>query len=181
MYCKGWPRAKHNPGNWIDESSSYVWDMQLQSSNGDTHACHPSQRGPTYFTSEHANMAESVAGGQIKLMFGGNGHSRGANVDGSGEAGTVAVYWKGGQEREIEYIEELTSANLLKRIGFAQEAFIWPEAERVSQPSQGMLDKGNWMTVNMPETMEQGRHMFVWVWEYGGKPRWSTCFDVMIR
>jgi hypothetical protein len=29
--------------------------------------------------------------------------------------------------------------------------------------------------------MEKGRHMMVWVWEYGGQPRWSTCFDVMIE
>jgi hypothetical protein len=98
VYCKGWPRAKHNPGNWIEESSNYVWDIALHSANGDTHACHPSQRTPNYLLSENADMATATPGGQIKLTFGGNGHSRGANVDGDG-AGVVLVYWKGGKER----------------------------------------------------------------------------------
>ncbi|KZM24298.1 hypothetical protein ST47_g4576 [Ascochyta rabiei] len=180
VFCKGWPRAKHNPGNWIDESSNYLWDIAAQSAKGDTHACHPSQRTSTYFTSENAGMATTTPGGSIKLMFGGNGHSRGANVDG-GDPGTVAVYWKGGKEKEIEDIKELNEENRLKQIGFAEEAFVWPEDKNVKAPSEGMLDKGNWMTVEMPKDMEKGRHMFVWAWEYGGKPRWSTCFDVMIE
>jgi hypothetical protein len=43
--CKGWPRNKNNPGNWIDESSNYIWNIGAQSWNGgsyhppDTHAC----------------------------------------------------------------------------------------------------------------------------------------------
>lgn len=126
-------------------------------------------------------MATTTPGGSIKLMFGGNGHSRGANVDGSGGAGTVAVYWKGSKEKEIEDIKELNKENRLKEIGFADEAFIWPEDNNIKTPDQGMLDKGNWMTVDMPNDMEKGRHMFVWAWEYGGQPRWSTCFDVMIK
>lgn len=126
-------------------------------------------------------MADSVPGGRIKLMFGGNGHSRGARVDGSGDPGSVAVYWKGGREREIVDIGELTADNRLQQIGFAEEAFIWPEDPEVRDPDHGMLDKGNWMTVHMPHDMEKGRHMFVWVWEYGEGPKWSTCFDVMIR
>lgn len=126
-------------------------------------------------------MAQSTPDGSIRLMFGGNGHSRGANVDGSGSAGTVAVYWKGGKEQEIEYSEELTERNKLKEIGFAEEAFVWPADKTVTTSIQGMLDKGNWMTIHLPSDMEVGRHMFVWVWRYGGKPRWSTCFDVMIR
>ncbi|KAH6613190.1 hypothetical protein C7974DRAFT_418274 [Boeremia exigua] len=125
-------------------------------------------------------MASAVPGGQIQLMFGGNGHSRGANVDGKG-AGVVSVYWKGGKEKEIEDIAELTSKHRLRQIGFADEAFVWPKDDRVKDPKEGLLDKGNWMTIQMPDHMEKGRHMFVWVWEYGGKPRWSTCFDVMIH
>ena len=36
-------------------------------------------------------------------------------------------------------------------------------------------------TVGRPECMEKGRHMMVWVWSFGGKARFSTCFDVMIK
>ena len=179
-FCHGWPRAKHNPGDWIDESSNYLCDIAAKEFQGDTHACHPSQRSPTYFEDEKAGMAKTKAGGSIKLMFGGNGHSRGSNVDG-GDPGKVVVYWKGKKEAEIEDIKEFTSKNKLKEAGFAEEAFIWPEDPNVKSPTEGLLDKGNWMTVEMPKDMEQGRHMMVWVWEYGGKPRWSTCFDVMIE
>jgi trans-aconitate methyltransferase len=127
-------------------------------------------------------MTTTTPGGSIKLMFGGNGHSRGANVDGSGNAGKVAVYWKGGPEKEIEDIKEFTQENKLKEIGFAEEAFVYPpDDENVKTSAEGMLDKGNWMTVDMPKDMEKGRHMMVWVWEYGGSPQWSTCFDVMIK
>jgi hypothetical protein len=126
-------------------------------------------------------MATSTPGGSITLMFGGNGHSRGSNVDSNGDAGKVAVYWKGGPEEEIEDIKEFNKENKFKEIGFAEEAFVWPEDPNVKTPDQGLLDKGNWMTLDMPKGMEKGRHMFVWVWEYGGKPRWSTCFDVMIK
>ena len=178
VFCHGWPRAKHNPGNWIDESSNYLWDIAGQQFQGDTHACHPSQRNPTY--DDNAKMAKSKPGGSIKLMFGGNGHSRGANVDG-GKPGKVVVYWKGKKEAEIEDVKEFTEKNKLKEAGFAAEAFIWPEDENVKSPEAGMLDKGNWMTVKMPDDMEKGRHMMVWVWEYDGKPRWSTCFDVKIE
>jgi hypothetical protein len=180
VFCHGWPRAKHNPGNWIDESSNYLWDIAGQKFQGDTHACHPSQRSASYFDGEGAGMAKAKAGGSIKLMFGGNGHSRGSNVDG-GEPGKVVVYWKGGKEKEIEDVKEFNDENKLAEAGFADEAFIWPEDPNVKSPADGMLDKGNWMTVKMPDNMEQGRHMMVWVWEYGGQPRWSTCFDVMIE
>ncbi|KAJ4985159.1 hypothetical protein SVAN01_09386 [Stagonosporopsis vannaccii] len=180
VFCHGWPRAKHNPGNWIDESSNYLWDIAAQTFKGDTNACHPSQRTPTYFEDEKAGMATAKPGGSIKLMFGGNGHSRGANVDG-GDPGKVVVYWKGKKEAEIKDIDEFTKENKLQEKGFAEEAFIWPEDKSVKSPTDGMLDKGNWMTLDMPKDMEKGRHMMVWVWEYGGKPRWSTCFDVMIK
>ncbi|CAO2649705.1 Nn.00g009970.m01.CDS01 [Neocucurbitaria sp. VM-36] len=109
--CHGWPRAKQNPGDWIEESSNYIWDLGLAASKGDTHACHPSQRTPTYhltakdpklpFHTAPAPMATAAAGSNIKLMFGGNGHSRGDNVGGNGDPGRVVVYWKGEAEAEI--------------------------------------------------------------------------------
>ena len=66
--CHGWPRAKHNPGDWIDESSNYLWDIAAKEFQGDTHACHPSQRSPTYFEDEKAGMAKTKAGGSIKTI-----------------------------------------------------------------------------------------------------------------
>lgn len=119
VFCHGWPRARHNPENWVDESSNYLWDIAAQELKGDTHACHPSQRSPTYFTVENAGMATAKPGGSIKLMFGGNGHSRGTNED-DGDPGKSVVYWKGKKEAEIEDTKEFTKANKLKEIGFAK-------------------------------------------------------------
>lgn len=47
-------------------------------------------------------MGTSRAGSSIKIMFGGNGHSRGdfGGVK-TGDPGRVAIYWAGAVEREI--------------------------------------------------------------------------------
>lgn len=154
--CHGWPRAKQNPGDWVDESSHYHWDLAAYS---DTHACHPSQRTPTYYLSAsdstlpHHNspapMATASAGGSIKLMFGGNGHSRGANAGGHGDAGRVAVYWAGKAETELVDVKELNSETLVQENGFSEESFGFPKDMNVQSPEQGLVDKGNWMTLYM--------------------------------
>jgi len=83
-FCHGWPRAKQNPGDWIEETNEYLYTV----SDKDPHACHPNQRAPSQFLDapaaglkHHKNpapMATAKAGESIKLMFGGNGHSRGS-------------------------------------------------------------------------------------------------------
>lgn len=192
-YCLGWPRAKQNPGDWVDETVHYLWDIQKAIQNKDTHACHPNQRTPTYHTTAVTNdpdllfhqnpapMATAAAGGEVKLMFGGNGHSRGANAGENGNPGNVSVYWLGASEQEIVDIKEFTQDNLLQRNGFSEESFAFPEDMAVRTPAQGLVDKGNWMTLKLPGCMEKGRHMMVWVWSFGGQNRFSTCFDIMIQ
>ncbi|KAH8721587.1 hypothetical protein GQ44DRAFT_741803 [Phaeosphaeriaceae sp. PMI808] len=159
-FCKGWPRSKQNPGDWIEETNTYLWDIQDAVFNKkDTHACHPNQRSPTYHLTgatpslkNHQNpapMATAKAGSSIKLMFGGNGHSRGANAGGNGDAGRVGVYWAGKPETEIVDIKELTKDNLIQENGFSEESFSFPEDLKVQSPSQGLIDKGNWMTLEL--------------------------------
>ncbi|KAF2671406.1 hypothetical protein BT63DRAFT_453802 [Microthyrium microscopicum] len=182
-FCHGYPRNKKNPGDWIDESTNYSWDIIDNVFNGgpshppNTNACHPTQRTPTY--QPNAPMASAAPGDSIKLFFGGNGHTRGSNVPG-GDPGIVNVYWKGAPEQEITDVSEFTSANLLATGGFAGESFSYPADPNIKTPAQGLVDKGNWLTVKMPADMAAGRHMMVWVWEAQGKPTWSTCFDVMV-
>jgi hypothetical protein len=159
--CHGWPRAKQNPGDWVDESDHYLWDLSKAASSSppDTHACHPSQRSPTYYTStndpsltHHTNpapMATAAAGSNITLMFGGNGHSRGANAGGDGDAGRVGVYWAGKPETEIADMKELNEMNLVQENGFSEESFAFPADMSVRSPAQGLVDKGNWMTLNL--------------------------------
>jgi hypothetical protein len=55
-----------------------------------------------------APMATAAAGSSIKLMFGGNGHSRG-NFGGvnTGDPGKVSVYWAGEKEKEIVDVKEV--------------------------------------------------------------------------
>jgi hypothetical protein len=97
-----------------------------------------------------------------------------------GDAGTVAVYWKGKPETEITDISEFTSANLLQTAGFAADSFSYPADPKVISPIDGLVDKGNWMELKLPADMAPGRHMMVWVWSYTGAPQWSTCFDVQV-
>jgi hypothetical protein len=150
-FCKGWPRNKANPGDWIDESSNYVWNIAAESFNmdtkpADTHACHPNQRSPTY--QNNAPMASAAPGDMIRLRYGGNGHTRGANVPG-GVPGTVSVFWKGAPEQEITDISEFTPKNTLQTAAFDGLAFAYPADKNVKTPVQGLVDKGNWMELNM--------------------------------
>jgi len=62
--------------------------------------------------SDHYNpapMATARAGSSIRLMFGGNGHSRGdfGGVQRKSGPGRVGVFWKGGVEREIVLVGEV--------------------------------------------------------------------------
>ncbi|KAF2866012.1 hypothetical protein BDV95DRAFT_599381 [Massariosphaeria phaeospora] len=173
-FCKGWPRAKQNPGNWIEESSNYVWNLVANKFNGETAACHPSQRSPNQLGG--APRAQAKAGSTIRLMFGGNGHARGASV--GGDPGYVTVYTKGEPESDITDLSEFTDENKLQSNGFSAESFAYPADPNVKSPTQGLQDKGNWQSLQLPKAMIPGRHMFVWVWSYEGKDQWSTCFDV---
>jgi len=187
-YCHGWARNKLNPGNWLAETKTYTWNVGDKSWDGgvnhppDYHVCHPNQRAPIY--PENAPMATAAPGSSIRLRYGGNGHTRGANV--GGNPGIVSVFWKGAPEAEIQYVSELTKHNLLHRQGFADDSFSYPADPNVKTPDAGLVDKGNWMVLNLPADMQPGRHMMVWVWSYGlygapWTPKWSTCFDIMIE
>jgi hypothetical protein len=191
QFCHGYPRALQAGGNWIEESSNYVWNIAAESFNmgpskpSDTHACPPEQRTPTYL--EGAPMKTAAAGDSIRLFFGGNGHTRGYNTGGTVNPnplgpGSVSVYWKGAPEQEITDISEFTPQNLLQSNGFSDESFSYPADPSIKSPEAGLVDKGNWQTLQLPANMAPGRHMMVWVWTYGGSnaPQWSTCFDVMI-
>jgi hypothetical protein len=126
-------------------------------------------------------MATAKPGSNITLLFGGNGHSRGDfGGQRTGDAGTVSVYWGGVPAKELLHVEDLNQHTLVQRNGFSEESFSWPEDKSVVSPPQ-LKDKGNWQTVVLPDSMTDGRHMMVWVWEFGGKTRFSTCFDVMIE
>jgi hypothetical protein len=182
-FCHGWPRSKANPGDWIDESTNLVWNIAANSWDGgdyhppDTHACHPSQRAPGQI--DGAPIAEVTAGGMFRLRFGGNGHTRGAGpVDGN--PGQVSVYWKGTPETEVVDISEFTDENLLARAGFADDSFSYPADPNVKKPADGLVDKGNWMEVNVPAGIAAGRYMLVWVWSYDNAPQWSSCFDINV-
>jgi hypothetical protein len=145
-------------GNWIEQSTNYVWNIAAQSFNmgpskpSDTHACHPNQRSPNYLNG--APMKTAAPGESFKLFYGGNGHGRGQNAGGSsnpnpGGPGTVNVYWKGAPEQEINDISEFTSANLLQTNGFADESFMYPADPNIKSPDQGLVDKGFWQTVKL--------------------------------
>jgi hypothetical protein len=94
-------------------------------------------------------MATAKPGGSIKLMFGGNGHSRGANAGENGDAGRVGVYWAGVPETELVDVKDLNSDTLLQENGFSEESFSFPKDKAVRTPQQGLVDKGNWMTLQL--------------------------------
>lgn len=179
--CHGWSRNKANPGNWIDESSNYVWNLAANAFMGETHACRPDQRAPSQ--QGNAPAATAAPGGSVNLYFGGNGHARGFNV--GGDPGTVSVYWKGGPEMEIADVSEFTDQNKLQSAGFSADSFSYPADQTITSPVNGLVDKGNWMRLNIPASAAPGRHMMVWVWSYKSpngqvENQWSTCFDVVV-
>jgi hypothetical protein len=121
----------------------------------------------------------------IRLRYGGNGHTRGSNAGSDGSPGTVKVFWKGAPEQEIVDISEFTPNNTLHTQGFADDSFSYPANPSIKSPTQGLIDKGNWMELRLPD-MAPGRHMMVWAWFYvdGTKTervQWTTCFDVIIQ
>jgi hypothetical protein len=143
-FCHGWPRAKKNPGDWIDESTNYVWNIAANTWNGEMNACHPSQRGPNY--EGNAPMATAKPGSTLRLMFGGNGHSRGNNMP-NNDPGVVSVYWKGEPEAEITNVNEFNDQNRLQKNGFSEESFSYPKG--VKSPTEGLIDKGNWQSLKL--------------------------------
>jgi hypothetical protein len=153
--CHGWPRAKQNRGNWIEESTNYLWTL----GSTDTHACHPNQRKPNQhlpasvagleFHSAPAPMATTAAGSSIMPMYGGNGHSRGNNAGPGGDPGVVGVYWAGKAETEIVDVKELTEETLVQQNGFAEESFSFPADMGIKSPKDGLVDKGNWITLRL--------------------------------
>lgn len=156
--CHAFPRAKQNPGDWMQESSDYLWAPNTATEEG-KFACHKNQRTPTYLSagesgSENAApMAKAKAGGTLNLLWGGNGHARGANAGGDEGPGTVSIFWAGEKEKEIVLLSELTDEKLVQKGGFAEEAFLWPEDESVKKPGkelgEGLWDKGCWMTLRL--------------------------------
>jgi hypothetical protein len=118
-------------------------------------------------------MTTAEPGAMIRLMFGGNGHSRGFDV--GGDPGTVTVYWKGGPEQEITDISEFTPENMLQSQGFSANSFSYPVDPTIISPTQGLVDKGNWMELKLPATMSPGRHMMAWsVLVYLGEIQFET-------
>ncbi|KAH7066061.1 hypothetical protein BKA63DRAFT_426576 [Paraphoma chrysanthemicola] len=94
-------------------------------------------------------MPISTPGGSIRLMYGGNGHSRGYNAGPNNDPGRVAVYWAGAPEIELTDRANLTSDYLVQEQGFSEEAFMYPDDKGIVSPEQGLVDKGNWMTLKL--------------------------------
>lgn len=174
-FCHGWPRAKQNPGNWIDESTNLVWNLVAKKFEGDHSACNPLQRTPNQAAG--APVAQIAAGSSFRLRFGGNGHTRGSGTA-DGNPGQVSVYWLKTPGAQIETTDGFKDENLLKRAGFADESFSYPEG--VKKPTEGLVDKGNWMTVPIPAETAPGSYPMTWVWSYDGVNQWSSCFDVEV-
>lgn len=181
--CNGFPRNKVNNGDWIKESTYYLWDLASDTATneqGGRHACHPTQRQPVY--PDGVPAAKAKAGQSLRLRFWGNGHAsyqwgRPLNKD----PGLVRVYWAGGVNKEIVLVSELTSDKMMAEGNFSADA--------VTMPKEGNLpnDKANWMQLNLPVNMPQGRNMFVWTWapikddfQGGWRDRYTTCFDIMV-
>lgn len=189
--CKGYPRNKIYQDNWINESSWYVWDLNGPE-NTDSLACRPLQ---TNLYPAKYPMTVAKPGSPIRLRFWGNGHSRwDIGSPNHRDPGLVRVYWKGAKELEITSKSELTEANWMPH---AQGNF---SADTVNLITDGhMNEKANYYTLQLPQNIENGRHMMVWTWAWnmgvgmnpaGFNPatdydnQWadsySTCFDIEI-
>lgn len=191
--CIGHPRNKIYDGNWINESSWYMWDLN-GAANTDNLACRPLQASPVY--PANVPMTTAKPGDSLRMRFWGNGHTRwDIGSPNHRDPGLVRVYWAGQKEVELTYKDNLTEANWFPG---AQANF---SADTITQISDGhMNEKGNYMTLNIPDDIENGRHMMVWVWAWSEglevndadfdpdtdyNKEWtnsySTCFDIQIE
>ena len=94
-------------------------------------------------------MATAAAGSSIKLMFGGNGHSRGFRVSDNGDSGRVVVYWGGSAEKELVDLKDLNDDTLAQENGLSEESFAYPADMNVKTPDKGLVDQGDWMTLRL--------------------------------
>jgi len=171
-------------GDWIRESTYYLWDLageRASNEEGGRHACHPTQREPKY--PDKAPCTKAKAGQSLRLRFWGNGHAsfqwgRPLHRD----PGLVRVYWAGAKNKEIVMASELTPDKMMAEGNFSADA--------VTMPKDGNLpnDKANWMQLNLPVNIPQGRNMFVWTWapiwdKFAGRWRdqYTTCFDIIVE
>lgn len=94
-------------------------------------------------------MTTAAPGDMIRLRYGGNGHTRGYNAGFEKGPGNVTVYWKGSPEQEITDISEFTPKNALQTSKFDEFAFAYPADKSITTPMAGLVDKGNWMELNL--------------------------------
>lgn len=173
-----------NHGDWIAESTHYLWDLageRASNEQGGRHACHPGQREAKYPNGVPA--ARAKAGETLRLRYWPNGHSsyhwgRPLHKD----PGLVRVYSAGEVNKEIVLASELTVDKMLTESNFSADA--------VTRPKEGNLpdDKVNWMQFRIPPSYKNGRYMFVWTWapikdDFAGgwRDQYTTCFDVFVE
>ncbi|KAF8417297.1 hypothetical protein EV426DRAFT_380566 [Tirmania nivea] len=182
--CNGYPRNKVNNGDWISESTNYLWDLasnKASNEQGGRHACHPDQRQPTY--PDKAPSTKAKAGQTLRLRYWGNGHSSyGWGRPLHRDPGLVRVYWAGAVNREIVLASELTSDKMMAEGNFSADAVTMSKQDNLPN------DKANWMHLSLPVNMPEGRNMFVWTWapikdDFAGRWRdqYTTCFDIFVK
>jgi hypothetical protein len=190
--CKGFPRNKVDNGDWIKESSNYMWNLNGPDNTAGL-ACRPNQASPVY--PQNVPMTTAKPGQTIRLRFWGNGHSRwDIGSPNHRDPGLVRLYWGGGKERELKLKSDLTEANWIRGAqgNFSGDAITYVTGNTMSE-------KANYYSFTLPSNMANGRHMFTWAWawdlgvgsngpsynpatDYNNQyiNSFSTCFDVMI-
>lgn len=181
--CEGYPRNKVNNGDWIAESTHYLWDFN-QHGGQNAPACHTGQQKPGQ-APKASQVAQVKPGETIKLRFWGNGHSRfnqGSPLN--RDPGLVRVYWAGQKETELKSVKDLTKDRII-----AEGNFSSPDSVILTDPANRMrlFEKGNYLDLKIPSNIQSGRHMMVWTWAWEKSAftnewtnNYSTCFDVEV-
>lgn len=181
--CEGYPRNKVNNGDWIAESTHYLWDFK-QHGGENAPACHSGQNKPGQADKAKA-IAQVKPGETIKLRHWGNGHSRfnqGSPLN--RDPGFVRVYWAGKKETELKNFKDLSGDKMI-----AEGNFSSPDAVILTNPANKMqlFEKGNYLDLKIPSNIETGRHMMVWTWAWEKNAftnqwvnNYSTCFDIIV-
>lgn len=184
--CKGFPRNKVWNGDWIAESSNYAYGFSTE------FACRDNQRQPGQ-VAPNAPMATASPGDKLTLRFWGNGHSRwDIGSPNHRDPGLVRIFWAGKPETEIVYAKDLTEKYWIPG---AQGNFSTDAVTEIN--GNNMNEKANYYEFQLPEKIQNGRHMMVWSWAWKpamtegehGNPNvydaswdnaWGTCFDIQI-
>jgi len=162
-FCKGYPRSY--PGREAQVVTD-EYTVRINDRPSNAPVCGGGQTSPTY--SSKFPMATARAGESLTLSWQANGHyEKPAHTQ-------VHIHWTGKPGTQLETYGELSSANTVATMEFANKAIC------VDPNDDNTVCTG---ALPIPVGTKPGKYFFVWRWVFDNNPsgeEYTTCFDVQV-